>query len=91
MFNVNQLNAMSVEDLLMLNKQVCTIIKNKQHVKNATSAFAFRAGDTVNYDSSKFGRKMTGTVVQVKRTKVVVKTTVGEYLVPAAMLRKGEE
>jgi hypothetical protein len=83
---VNQLNALSVQDLLRLNKLVVSIVKEKQRMDNRTSVFNFMPGDTVKY-TGKFGPTQ-GNVVEVKRTKVVVQSSFGRYLVPAAMLSK---
>lgn len=90
MLTVTQLNAMSVQDLLKLNKLVVTVVKEKQRMDNRTSAFNFMPGDAVNYTSGKFGTKVSGKVVEVKRTKVVVQSSLGRYLVPASMLTKAE-
>ena len=87
MLTVTQMNAMTVEDLLNLNKQVVAIIKEKQRMNNRTATFAFAPGDQVSYMSGKLGRKITGKVIEVKRTKVVVESSVGRYLVPASMLK----
>lgn len=88
MLTVTQLNAMSVQDLIALNRMVVTVVKAKQKAENTVATFSFRVGDKVNYNG-KFG-PTTGTISEVKRTKVVVKTAMGNYLVPASMLRKGE-
>ena len=88
MFTVTQLNAMTVQELLKLNKQVVEIVKEKQRMDNRTATFGLVVGDTVSYVSGKFGTRETGKVVEVKRTKVVVDGTRGRYLVPAAMLKK---
>ena len=85
----SELNAMSVAELLVLNKKIVAIIKEKQRMDNRTATFDFNAGDTVNYMSGKFGTREVGKVIEVKRTKVVVEGTRGRFLVPASMLRKG--
>jgi hypothetical protein len=71
---------------LKLNKQLIVIVKEKQRMDNRTSAFNFMAGDAVKYNG-KFG-PTTAKVIEVKRTKVVVESTRGRFLVPAAMLSK---
>lgn len=88
MLTVTQMNAMSTKDLLALNKQIVAIIKEKQRMDNRTATFTVAPGDKVSYMSGKLGRKVTGTVCEVKRTKVVVDSVVGRYLVPASMLTK---
>ena len=85
--NVTQLNAMSVQDLLKLNKTVVAIIKEKQRMDNRTASFNFMPGDKVSYTSNKLGVNVIGTVREVKRTKIVVESNVGRYLVPASMLK----
>ena len=86
---VNQLNALSVQELLQLNKLVVRIVKEKQRMDNRTASFNFMPGDRVSYMSGKFDAKMTGTIREVKRTKVVVEVTGrGRFLVPASMLSK---
>jgi len=89
MLTATQMNAMTIEDLLKLNRQIVTVVKEKQRMNNRTATFDFMPGDTVTYTSSKFGNRVTGKVREVKRTKVVVESTSGRYLVPASMLRKG--
>ena len=86
MLTVTQMNAMSVQDLLKLNKQLVIIVKEKQRMDNRTSVFNFMTGDAVKYNG-KFG-PTTGKVIEVKRTKVVVESTRGRFLVPATMLSK---
>lgn len=88
MLTVTQMNAMSTKDLLALNKQIVAIIKEKQRMDNRTATFTVAPGDSVSYMSGKLGRKVTGKVIEVKRTKVVVDSVVGRYLVPASMLTK---
>jgi hypothetical protein len=83
---VNQLNSLSVQDLLRLNKLVVSIVKEKQRMDNRTATFEFNVGDAVKY-TGKFG-PTSGKVVDVKRTKVVVQSNLGRYLVPASMLSK---
>jgi len=68
---------------------VVSTIKAKQADDNRTAIYSFRAGDLVKFSSSKTGATYRGEVVEVKRTKVVVKTPAGNYLVPASMLNKG--
>jgi hypothetical protein len=53
---------------------------------NRTATFEFNVGDAVKY-TGKFG-PTSGKVVDVKRTKVVVQSNLGRYLVPASMLSK---
>jgi hypothetical protein len=88
MLTVTQLNSMSIQDLIKLNKQVVAVVKEKQRMDNRTSVFNFMPGDVVKYMSGKFGTPETGKVLQVKRTKVVVESGRGRYLVPASMLSK---
>lgn len=89
MLTVTQLNSMSVQDLIKLNKMVVAVVKEKQRMDNRTSVFNFMPGDAVTYMSGKFGIQVNAKVVQVKRTKVVVEIGQGgRYLVPASMLKK---
>lgn len=88
MLTVTQLNMMSIQDLLKLNKQVVAIVKEKQRMDNRVASVSLMAGDEVTYTSGKFGTKVSGKVVEVKRTKVVVQSNIGRYLVPASMLTK---
>lgn len=84
-----QLNSMSLQELAQLNRMVVTTIKAKQSTDNRTAIFSFNPGDLVKFTSNRTGTTMRGEVTQVKRTKVVVKTPMGNYLVPASMLSKG--
>lgn len=88
MLTVTQLNTMSIQDLLKLNKQVVAIVKEKQRMDNRVASVSLMAGDEVTYTSGKFGTKVSGKVIEVKRTKVVVQSNIGRYLVPASMLTK---
>ena len=84
--NAAQLNAMSIADLIKLNKQVVAIVKEKQRMNNRTASFSFMPGDAVNF-TSKYGARIDAKVLQVKRTKVLVEIgRGGQYLVPASML-----
>jgi len=86
MLTVTQLNSMTIQDLLKLNKQVVAIVKEKQRMDNRTASFSFMPGDTVKY-TGRFGPTQ-GSVLEVKRTKVLVQSQVGRFLVPASMLSK---
>ena len=89
MLTVTQLNAMSVQDLLKLNKAVVAIVKEKQRMENRVASVGLMSGDRVSFNSTRYSAKMTGTVREVKRTKVLVDVTGrGQFLVPAAMLSK---
>ena len=91
MLTVTQLNALSVQDLLKLNKQVVAIVKEKQRMENRVASVSLMSGDQVTYMSGKMGRRVTAKVLEVKRTKVVVEVgNGGRYLVPASMLTKVE-
>jgi hypothetical protein len=79
---------MSIQDLLKLNKQVVAIVKEKQRMDNRVASVCLMAGDEVTYTSGRLGGKVTGKIVEVKRTKVVVQLSSGRYLVPASMLTK---
>jgi hypothetical protein len=51
-----------------------------------------QVGDTVNFDSAKLGRNVTGVVMKVAIKFVTVKTlTLGQWRVPANMLTKIED
>lgn len=88
MLTVTQMNTMSIQDLLKLNKQIVAIVKEKQRMDNRVASVSLMAGDKVSYMSGRLGVKITGTIREVKRTKVVVESTAGRYLVPASMLTK---
>lgn len=87
MLTVAQMNAMSVQDLIKLNKQLVVIVKERQRLENRVATVSFMPGDSVKY-TGKFGPTQ-GKVLEVKRTKVVVESTRGRFLVPASMLSKG--
>lgn len=84
-----ELKSLSVEELSTLNRMVVDMIKIKRSVDNRTAIYSFNTGDLVKFSSNRTGMTMRGEVMQVKRTKVVVKTPMGNYLVPASMLSKG--
>ena len=83
----SDLNKLNVQELTQLNHLVVSLIKAKQNDDNRSAIYSFRAGDSVSF-SRHPGLKINGEVMQVKRTKVVVKTPAGNYLVPASMLNK---
>lgn len=85
--NRNELNKLNIQELTQLNRMVVALIKSKHSEDNRTAIYSFRSGDLVNFNS-RSGMKVNGEVMQVKRTKVVVKTPAGNYLVPASMLNK---
>jgi len=84
-----ELDMMSVQELSKLNRDVVAMIKAKQAMNNRTAIFSFNRGDLVKFTSNRSGITMRGEVMEVKRTKVTVKTPQGSYLVPASMLVKG--
>lgn len=85
----SELKALSVEELSQLNRLVVDMIKMKRSVDNRTAIYSFNKGDLVKFNSNRTGTTLRGEVTEVKRTKVVVKTPMGNYLVPASMLSKG--
>jgi len=85
----SELNTLSVEELSKLNRMVVDMIKVKRSVDNRTAIYSFNRGDLVKFNSNRTGTTVRGEVMDVKRTKVVVKTPMGNYLVPASMLSKG--
>jgi len=87
MLTVTQMNAMTTKDLIIMNRQIVAIIKEKQRTQNLCAVFEFNAGDSVKYMSQNRG-PVTGKVLQVKRTKVVVESNLGRFLVPASMLQR---
>jgi ABC-type oligopeptide transport system ATPase subunit len=84
-----ELDMMSMQELSKLNREVVAMIKHKQSMNNRTAIFSFNRGDLVKFTSNRSGITMRGEVMEVKRTKVTVKTPQGSYLVPASMLVKG--
>ena len=84
-----QLNALSIQELSQLNRMVVDLVKAKRADANRSAIYGFRSGDLVSFNFSS-GMKATGEVLQVKRTKVVVKTNMGNYLIPASVLNKCE-
>ena len=87
MLTVTQMNAMDVNELIDLNKKLVAIIKEKQRMNNRTATFAVKPGAQVSFMSNRFKQKVSGTVIEVKRTKVVVDIGSARYLVPASMLK----
>lgn len=84
--NFNELNKMSVEELCKMNNTIVEIIKAKRKAANAIASVTLNVGDNVSY-SGKFGLTK-GKVTEMRRTKVVVNSVHGSYLVPASMLTK---
>lgn len=83
-----ELNKLNTQELSQLNRMIVEMIKTKRSEDNMSAIYTFRSGDFVNFTSPKTGQKYRGEVTQIKRTKVVVKTAAGNYLVPASMLSK---
>lgn len=86
----SQLNSMTIAELIALNTKIVAIVKEKQRMNNRTASFEFMPGHLVNYTSNKFGGRVSGKVLEVKRTKILVEIGQGgRVLVPASMLRHG--
>lgn len=83
-----ELNKLNTEELSQLNRMIVEMIKTKRANDNISAIYTFRSGDSVTFKSPRSGQTYRGEVTQIKRTKVVVKTEIGNYLVPASMLSK---
>ena len=87
MLTQSDLNKMSVSELSKLNSMIVSTVKAKRNDANRNAIYSFIPGDSVSFNMSS-GMKVNGEVTDVKRTKVVVKTRTGNFLVPASVLNK---
>ena len=71
------------------NEELSSIIEAVRYAKTRLGKQAIRklsVGDSVNFDSVKQGRNVTGIVVKIAIKYVTVRTTTGLWKVPANML-----
>lgn len=86
MYNQNQLEAMSIQDLRNLNKTIVEIIKAKRNLSAAVKKQRLIIGDIVTLTSPKYaGREFK--IVQVNRTKAVISDGRGRYTCPIDLIK----
>lgn len=73
----SQLDLLSTEDLLTLNKYLCSIVKQRQTVKRMQATIGFRVGDKVEFTDSRRGVTRKCIVNKVKRVMVAVTELAG--------------
>ena len=87
MYNQNQLEVMSLQDLRNLNNTIVTIIKSKRNLDAAIKKQQIGIGDVVTLNSPKYADK-TFTIVKVNRTKAVIKDIQGRrYDCPISLIK----
>jgi hypothetical protein len=80
------IDALSVEDLIELNKQVVTRIKELQSQAEINAASQFRIGDIVSF-TAKDDKKIVGFITAIQKYKVKVFTEENQtWTLPASIL-----
>ena len=69
---MNELSAMSIEDLKELNHTVVSLIRHKQSLRAVTLSSHFHQGDKVSFTSSRRG-KTVGVIEKMNPKKVIVR------------------
>ncbi len=82
------LNSLSSQDLILLNKQLIQIVKQRQNIEKMKASISFCVGDKVSWFSPRNHRNMTGEVKKVKRVNILVSTEQGLWNVSANLLKK---
>ncbi len=74
----------SLQEMLVLNKELCAAIRAKQTAESANKITGFAPGNKVSYQDTK--KRITGEVVKVLRTNVDVLCDGRIWRIPAARL-----
>mgnify|MGYP003657394233 CR=1 FL=1 len=86
MYNQNQLEVMSLQDLRNLNTTIIAVIKAKRNLSSAVKKQQLIIGDVVTLTSPKYiGREFT--IVKVNRTKAVITDGRGRYTCPIDLIK----
>lgn len=88
--NISQINTAIIQGNLS-NDELTSVIDAVKFARarlTQLNKFTLRVGDTVNFNSAKQGRNVTGTVIKIAIKYITVKTVNGLWRVPANMLSK---
>jgi len=88
--NISQINTAILQGNLS-NDELTSVIDAVKFARarlTQLNKFTLRVGDTVNFNSAKQGRNVTGTVIKIAIKYITVKTVNGLWRVPANMLSK---
>ena len=88
--NISQINTAILQGNLT-NDELTSVIDAVKFARarlTQLNKFTLRVGDTVNFNSAKQGRNVTGTVIKIAIKYITVKTVNGLWRVPANMLSK---
>ena len=88
--NISQINTAILQGTLT-NDELTSVIDAVKFARarlTQLNKFTLRVGDTVNFNSAKQGRNVTGTVIKIAIKYITVKTITGLWRVPANMLSK---
>jgi hypothetical protein len=91
--NVDRINT-AIISCNLTNDELSTVIEAVRYARaqlGKKSIRALRVGDSVNFNSSKLGRNVTGIVTKIAIKYVTVKTVAGLWKVPANMLTVVED
>ena len=86
------LEAMTTEELIQLNKEIARIVKQRRNTKRQEELIKFSKGDTVLfYDLD--GNEILGMVIRVNKKRLTVRNFFKdyEYLVPPSALKKATQ
>lgn len=90
----NSFNIFSTEELLMLNKHLVQIVKNRNVVKRMEATIAFNIGDKVEFTNPRDNKIRKCAVEKVKRVNILCRELPGSAMpgyrwnIPASLLRK---
>lgn len=70
-----QLHDLTSEELLTLNKYLCSIVKERNTVKRMQATIGFKVGDKVQFTDSRSGTTRSCVVDKIKRVMIAVTET----------------
>ena len=73
----SQLDLLSSDDLLALNKYLCSIVKERNTMKRMQATIGFKVGDKVEFTDSRRGITRKCIVNKVKRVMIAVTELAG--------------
>ena len=85
------IDILSMDELLELNKRVISRMKELNSQKQATAALKFRMGDIVSFVKTDDNVKVVGLILSVRATKITILTETGKQWTVSPSLLSPEE
>ena len=85
------IDALSMDDLLELNKRVVSRLKEINAQEQAEAASRFRIGDMVSFAKTGDNAKVTGFILSIRKTKISILTEDNEQYTVSPTLLSPEE